>query len=383
MPDLTVLCLTIRPNSSILYSAQNSLPKEALRILTQTRVTLVIAVIAITLIIVGSLSMIPAREIALEQVPTVETHPQLEDTARGALEIPPERFRDEEVTTFKPRLEMAPTIKNRRTIQTFLPLLEQAVPAPAAATVTPQISREPLLPPPDGVRREVDVPILMYHYISEPPPDADSIRRGLSVTPAQFEEHLRYLKENGYRTISLYQLLLHLTHGEPLPEKPIILTFDDGYRDNFENAFPLLQEYGFKATFFLITNFIDEGRPLYMTWDQVKTMAQAGHEIGAHSRDHPDLRGKDIDFLVWQILGAKEAIQNGAGITPRFFSYPSGKYDENTIAVLKSAHYWGAVTIHQGVHQSSDSLFELQRIRVHGNYGVNELDWVLKYYLGE
>jgi peptidoglycan/xylan/chitin deacetylase (PgdA/CDA1 family) len=203
------------------------------------------------------------------------------------------------------------------------------------------------------------------------------------VTPAQFEEHLRYLKENGYRTISLYQLLLHLTHGEPLPEKPIILTFDDGYRDNFENAFPLLQEYGFKATFFLITNFIDEGRPLYMTWDQVKTLIQAGHEIGGHSRDHPDLRGKDIDFLVWQILGTKEAIQNGAGITPRFFSYPSGKYDENTIAVLKSAHYWGAVTVHQGVRQSSDALFELQRIRIHSHYGADELDWVLKYYLGE
>jgi peptidoglycan/xylan/chitin deacetylase (PgdA/CDA1 family) len=377
------LCLTICPNSSILYSAQNSLPKEALHILTQTRVTLVIAVIAITLIIVGSLSMIPAQEIVLEQAPTAQTHPQPVDTGHEALEIPPERLRDEEVTTFKPRLEMAPIIENRRTSQAFLPLLEQAVPAPAAATVTPQLFPEPLLPPPDGVHREANVPILMYHYISEPPPGADAIRRGLSVTPAQFEEHLRYLKENGYRTISLYQLLLHLTHGEPLPEKPIILTFDDGYRDNFENAFPLLQEYGFKATFFLITNFIDEGRPLYMTWDQVKTLIQAGHEIGGHSRDHPDLRGKDIDFLVWQILGTKEAIQNGAGITPRFFSYPSGKYDENTIAVLKSAHYWGAVTVHQGVRQSSDALFELQRIRIHSHYGADELDWVLKYYLGE
>jgi peptidoglycan/xylan/chitin deacetylase (PgdA/CDA1 family) len=264
----------------------------------------------------------------------------------------------------------------------YLPFLEQhAVPVPAAETVTPNIPREPLLPPPDGVIRDAKVPILMYHYISEPPVGADEIRKNLTISPGVFEAHLQYLLNNGYRTISLHQLTLHLTRGEPLPEKPIILTFDDGYRDNYENAFPLLKQYGFTGTFFLLTNFVDEGRTAYLTWDQVKELAAAGNEIGAHSRDHPDLRGRDSDFLVWQILGSKEAIQNGAGITPRFFSYPSGKYDENVIAILASAHYWGAVTVKQGVHQSSDAPFELQRIRIHGHYGTDELDWVLKYYL--
>lgn len=365
----------MRPNFPVRRRLNNTL--------TQTRVTLAIAFIAIALIVAGGLTMTPDQKAAFKQAPTPETRPQLMAVAPSAVDARSPKSDDEQITTSKPRLEMAPVVERGRESRSFLPLIGQALPAPAAATVTPQVLREPLLPPPDGMHREADVPILMYHYISVPPPDADAIRRDLSVPPDQFEAHLRYLKENGYHTISLHQLLLHLTRGEPLPENPIILTFDDGYRDNFENAFPLLERYGFQATFFLITNFIDERRPAYMTWEQVKKLIKAGHEIGAHSRDHPNLQGKDIDYLVWQILGSKEAIQNGAGITPRFFSYPSGKYDENTIAVLKSANYWGAVTVHQGVRQSSEHPFELQRIRIHGNYGVDELEWVLKYYLGE
>ncbi len=326
--------------------------------------------------------MVPVSEQPVSQAGAAQTHPEPASDVQGPIDIALQPNAND-LTTAKPKLRIVPDsdLTAGGEAGVYLPYLEQhAVPVPAAETVTPHIAREPLLPPPDGVVREAQVPILMYHYISEPPPDANQIRRGLSVPPAQFEAHLRYLKSNGYHTISLHQLLLHLTRGEPLPEKPIILTFDDGYRDNYERAFPLLQKYGFSATFFLITNFIDEGRPAYLTWEQVKKLAQAGNEIGAHSRDHPDLRGRDTDFLVWQILGSKEAIQNGAGITPRFFSYPSGKYDENTIAILASAHYWGAVTVKQGVHQSSETPFELERIRIDGSYGADEMSWILRYY---
>jgi len=326
--------------------------------------------------------MVPESALVPSQTRTPEVHPAPARQVRQIIGEKLQQWAPDDLSSSKPMLQVAPDSDSAMDAGVYLPYLEQhAVPVPAAETVTPSISREPLLPPPDGVVREANVPILMYHYISVPPLGADKIRVGLSVPPANFEAHLQYLKDNGYHTISLHQLLLNLTRGEPLPEKPIILTFDDGYRDNYENAFPLLQKYGFTATFFLITNFIDEGRPAYVTWEQVKQLAQAGNEIGAHTRDHPDLRGKDIDFLVWQILGSKEAIQNGAGITPRFFSYPSGKYDEDVIAVLASAHYWGAVTVTQGVHQSSETPFELQRIRIDGSYGANQLDWVLNYYL--
>lgn len=326
--------------------------------------------------------MVPASEPSLSQAGSLDAPPVPTSDVRHIIGATLQRQTTDDLSAPKPQLQVAPDAATPVGVEgMYIPYLEQhVVPVPAAETVTPHIPREPLLPPPDGVVREAQVPILMYHYISEPPPDADRIRRGLSLSPAKFEAHLQYLKEHGYHTISLHQLLLHLTRGEPLPQNPVVLTFDDGYRDNYENAFPLLQKYGFTATFFLVTNFIDEGRPEYLTWEQVRQLAQAGNETGAHSRDHPDLRDRDTDFLVWQILGSKEAIQNGAGITPRFFSYPSGKYDEDTVAILASAHYWGAVTVKQGIHQSSDAPFELQRIRIDGSYGAEELDWLLDYY---
>ncbi len=247
-------------------------------------------------------------------------------------------------------------------------------------TATPTPTPTPL-PTPDGVTRVARVPILMYHHISEPPPGADSIRRDLSVSPREFEAQLRYLKEAGYQSISLYDLLYHLTLGWPLPEKPIILTFDDGYKDAFTNAFPLLKRYGFTATFFLVTYYIDAKDPAYLSWDDVKVMNAEGMDIEPHSYTHPDLRRKPVDYIVWQVLGSKEAIEERTGKTTRFFNYPAGQYDQRVIDVLRSAHFWGAVLIDQGATHSSDRLFELRRVRVPGNGTLERfvaklnLDW--------
>jgi len=218
---------------------------------------------------------------------------------------------------------------------------------------------------------------LMYHYISSPPPGADAVRRDLSVSPKRFASHLRALRQAGYHSISLRQLFDHLMRGRPLPPKPIIITIDDGYADAYTNAFPLLREYGFTASFFVITDFVNERRPEYVSWDQLREMAAAGMEIGCHSRNHPDLRGKSVDYLVWQALGCKESIELELGFHPRFISYPSGGYDQRTIDVFHSAHYWGGLTSHQGIVQSSDRPFELVRIRVRGSYTAEDLLYVL------
>lgn len=236
------------------------------------------------------------------------------------------------------------------------------------------------LPTPDGVDRTLRVPILMYHYISVPPPDADVIRRDLSIPPETFEEHLRFLKEAGYTSISLADLALALEAGYPLPEKPIILTFDDGYQDNFEVAFPLLQRYGFTATFFLLTAPIDAQDPAYISWDQAIALDAAGMELGAHGYTHVDLRGHTVDYLVWQILGSKEAIEARTHKPVRFFCYPSGQYDDLTIQVLRSAGYWGAVTTAAGDLHHSGELFTLQRVRVHGHYSAQDLAATLAWF---
>jgi len=217
----------------------------------------------------------------------------------------------------------------------------------------------------------------MYHYISQPPWGANAIRRDLSVPPERFASHLRALRQAGYHSISLRQLFDYLMRGQPLPPKPIIITIDDGYVDAYTNAFPLLQEYGFTASFFVITDFVNEQRPEYLSWDQLREMADAGMEIGCHSRNHPDLRAKSVDYLVWQALGCKESIELELGFHPRFISYPSGSYDQRTIDVFHSAHYWGGLTSHQGTYQSSDHPFELKRIRVRGSHTADDVLYLL------
>jgi peptidoglycan/xylan/chitin deacetylase (PgdA/CDA1 family) len=230
---------------------------------------------------------------------------------------------------------------------------------------------------PDGVARTAKVPILMYHYLSEPPADADIYRQDLSVKPALFAAQLDRMQTEGYTTINLYDLVANLTQGAPLPPKPVILTFDDGYRDNYENAFPLLKARGMQATFFIITDFIDAKRPEYLSWDMVRMMYAAGMSIESHSRNHVSLRGRDKDYLVWQALGSLETIQAELGVPPHFICYPSGEYDQKTIDVFKSANYWAGITTIQGATQHSDDLFELHRVRVRGTTTADQLSRLL------
>ncbi|OGO41495.1 MAG: hypothetical protein A2Z04_08090 [Chloroflexi bacterium RBG_16_57_9] len=224
---------------------------------------------------------------------------------------------------------------------------------------------------------QVVVPILMYHYLGDLPPNPDAIRRDLTVSPVRFEAQLASLRNQGYHTLSLRQLYDHLTTGSPLPPKPIILTFDDGYLDNYENAYPLLLRYGFTATFFIISDFADASQPGYMTWDQLREMHARGMEIEAHSRSHPDLRNRKLAFLKAQIGGSRDAIESQIGTRPRFLAYPAGKYDQAVIDTLRAEGFSGAVTTRQGIRHSAEHLFELMRIRVRGTYNEVDLKRVL------
>lgn len=222
----------------------------------------------------------------------------------------------------------------------------------------------PLPTPQDNYSQTVKVPILMYHYISTPPEDADVYRVDLSVEPAVFREQMAYLVANGYSTIDLYDLSMAITGKLQLPPKPVIITLDDGYVDNYQNAFPVLREFGLRATFFVVTEFIDKGYAGYMNWAMIEEMAAAGMRIESHSKTHPDLRGQAHDYLIWQILGSQETLAAHIGYPPRYFSYPSGQYDEATIEVLKVLHFWGAVTTHSGKEHGFNDRYEWTRLRV-------------------
>lgn len=238
---------------------------------------------------------------------------------------------------------------------------EPPTPTPVPPTPTPTPTA---LPTPDGVPREAVVPILMYHHVAEQRPEWDRIRRNLSVSPATLRRHLEYLRLNGYQAVTVADLVRHLAVGVPLPERPVILTFDDGYRDNYELAFPLLQEFGFVASFYPVTAPIDQGSPEFMTWAQVREMHEAGMEFGSHSYTHPDLRRQGEDYLIWQVLGSREAIEERIGEPVRVFAYPSGAYDGQVVETVQALGFWAALTADQGCRHRSDGLLTLARIRV-------------------
>jgi len=206
----------------------------------------------------------------------------------------------------------------------------------------------------------------MYHHVADAAPGANAVERDLSVSPARFAEQLAWLRQAGYETITLTELAAHFSEGRSLPAKPIILTFDDGYADNYEQAFPLLKAQGYRGAFFILTDFVDEGRAGYMNWPQIEEMERAGMEIGSHGRNHIDLRRKSWDYLVWQLLGSKQTLEAHVERPVQTFCYPSGKYDSHVASVLRSAGYVVAVTVDQGSRHSEQDLLQLKRLRVRG-----------------
>ncbi len=239
-----------------------------------------------------------------------------------------------------------------------------SVPLPTpTATALPTASATRVRSP-SGQGNPAPVPVLMYHRIRDLPEDAGTADRDYSVSPARFEEQLRYLKEQGYESVSLYAIVGYLQGTESLPAKAVAITFDDGYRDNADVAFPLLLKYGFTATFFINPKPIDDEYPAYMTWAQVEQMSRAGMDIESHSYSHPQLTRLSVEELLQEVRKAGDAIESHTGKRPRLFSYPYGHYNRQVIDVLRGEGYIGAVTLRSGTVQASPSIFDLARVWV-------------------
>ena len=267
--------------------------------------------------------------------------------------------------------------------ETLVPPTPTSTPTPTPSP-TPTVRPTPTLafarpisvplsaPTPNDAKRVASMPILMYHYISVPPAGSDRYRLSLSVTPANFDAQMAYLKQAGYHAVTLYDLYAYLAQGQALPDKPVILTFDDGYVDAFTQAMPILHKYGFVGTFFVLTGPADEGGVgEHLTWEQIVAMSATGMDIELHCREHFDLRNRPNDFLIHQIAGGKESLEAHVNRPVRWFAYPSGRYDAAVVRVLKSDGFWGAVTTKPGRTHTASGLFDLQRVRIEGSYTLN------------
>ena len=255
-----------------------------------------------------------------------------------------------------------------------------AEPTPTLIPPTPTQTPTPLPTPqtPDG--QAVRVPILMYHYVSSPPADADKYRLDLSVKPSELINQLTYLRDNGYTIVSLYDVARARAGVAQLPEKPIVLTFDDGHLDNYTNAFPVLKSFGVTATFFIITDLADIEHPDYMNWAMIEEMAAAGMDFEIHTKSHRSLRDRNDDFLREEIFGAQEILAFHTGKLPRFLAYPGGAYDETAINFARNLDLWGALTTEHGYTHSLDNRYVMPRVRIRNTTTV---EWFAKWIEGD
>ncbi|MBI2263309.1 polysaccharide deacetylase family protein [Candidatus Berkelbacteria bacterium] len=220
-----------------------------------------------------------------------------------------------------------------------------------------QTNPSPETSQPKTLENNWQTPILMYHYIRDYQNLDDKIGVNLSVSPANLEKQLQELQKENYQTINF----IALKNPESLPAKPIILTFDDGYRDAYATAFPLLKKYGFKATFYVVSGFV--GRNDYLTKEEILKMAGAGMNIGSHTISHPDLTKLTPEKARKEILESKARTKEW-GIEALDFAYPAGKYNEEVTKMVKEAGYQSAVTTQPGTAKDTNDFFQLPRVRM-------------------
>ena len=204
-----------------------------------------------------------------------------------------------------------------------------------------------------------DIPILMYHHIKVKPSNANQIESGLDVSPLNFEEQMAYVSTNGYTTIGLDELF------KKPKGKYFVITFDDGHKDVLENAKPILDRFGFRATVFLIVDYI--GKTGYLDWSDIEILKRAGWSFGSHTLTHPDLLSLKKSEAERQIKQSKEALESKLQEPINFFSYPAGKFNQEIIEIVQSAGYKGAVTTKFGRENNSRDIYQLKRVRVSGS----------------
>lgn len=188
---------------------------------------------------------------------------------------------------------------------------------------------------------EASVPIVVYHIVRPSYEDDDASVRRIAVTPETFEAELAYLRDAGYHPTTFHALETYLASSTPLPSKPIIICFDDGWQDQYVYAFPILEKYHDTATFFVYTNGI--GKKSFLSWSQLSTLVQAGMTIGDHSKSHPYLtKIASHAQLVQEIVDSKYELEDRLGISVDEFAYPFGQYNPAIIALIKKAGFKSA-----------------------------------------
>lgn len=183
----------------------------------------------------------------------------------------------------------------------------------------------------------INIPILVYHNIEEKPSKVSNSELPYYVTPETLDEQFKYLSDNNYTSLTFKDLQLIEENKLKLPEKPVIITFDDGRENQFTNAYPLLKKYNLKAVFYVFTNAID--RENYLTWDQLKELRDNNMEIGDHTRYHWYLTKQTPEILEKEIINTKKLLEENLNIEVLSLAYPFGLYNDQVIEYVTRAEF--------------------------------------------
>jgi len=219
----------------------------------------------------------------------------------------------------------------------------------------------------------VRVPVLMYHRVADPGPIRTEGERALNVPPEDFAAQMRWLDSSGYTTITQSQLFAAMARGAELPEKPVLITFDDGYIDISKTAMPILRRHGMVATAYVITSRVTGPDRAFMKFKALRRIEAAGIEVGSHTATHPDLTAVSESTALAELRESRLVLERGLGHPVQWLCYPAGRYNASVEDLARRAGYALAVTTEPGSVHDRSRPFAISRVRVSNTTGVGGL----------
>lgn len=219
------------------------------------------------------------------------------------------------------------------------------------------------------------IPILLYHYVEYVKDPGDTIRKSLNIIPVVFDEEVKTLKNAGYTFLTPKDLADILDEKMELPQKPVILTFDDGYRDFYTDVYPILKKYNVKAVAFIVPNFLN--KPNNMDTWMLKELAKSNLvEIGAHTMNHSYLAGLPKKRVEYEVIESKKYLEKILGIPIVSFAYPYGAFDNQAIKVVQDAGFKTAVTTIHGNLVMDINRYFIYRLRPGARVGESLIKFI-------
>jgi peptidoglycan/xylan/chitin deacetylase (PgdA/CDA1 family) len=208
------------------------------------------------------------------------------------------------------------------------------------------------------------VPILLYHHVA---PTDDTVQ--LTVSPEMFEAQMSILHQKGYTSITPKELNEAIRCGAPLPDRAVVITFDDGHVDNYEYAYPIMEDLGFRGAMYVVAN--RTATYGFLGVEQLKEMIGQGWEIGSHSLSHPDLTTLSGERLREELLNSKMLLEAELGIEVQSFAYPFGSFTPEMVKKVIGYGYTNAMGLGTLSAHSQGNLFYLSRHAVNGRAGLD------------